>query len=119
MAEATMAQAAKDAAKLDLAKPAKKKRGPRRPRGKRGRPKGSKNKKVGRPKGSGKRGRPKGSKNKRVGRPKGSTKPGRKPGVLKGYVKVAEVKRIAKAAAAKVKATLPKLIRRELLKLLK
>ncbi len=108
---------------------------PRRGRGKRGpgRPKGSKNK-PGRPKGSkNKPGRPKGSKNK-PGRPKGPrpTKEGaakrgsgRPKGVsasavpLKGYVKQREARRIAKDAVAAFKAKLPKLITRELKKLLR
>lgn len=106
--ELSKEQAGKDAATAELKKLGKKKRGP------------------GRPKGSGKRGpgRPKGSKNKpakKRGRKPGP-KPGRKAakaGLLKGYVKQAEAKRLAKAAVAKLKAQLPGLVRRQLLKLLK
>ena len=90
------------------------KRGPGRP------PKaeveGVAKRKPGRPKrsGKGKPGRPKGSGKKR------GRKPGRKAAVVpKGFIKKAEAKRLVKAAVANLKATLPKVIRKELLKLLK
>ncbi|HTB33672.1 MAG TPA: hypothetical protein VNZ54_02535 [bacterium] len=72
----------------------------------RGRPKGPAVKKRG-------PGRPKGSVGKKRGR-----KPGRKPSPLKGYLKAAEAKRIAKAAVAAFKAKLPGLVKKELKKLL-
>jgi hypothetical protein len=134
MAEESKEQSAKDAALEDLSKPAKKKRGPGRPKGsgKRGRPKGSKNKKKGKP-GRPRKvategvkrgpGRPKGPGKGKPGRPRGKRR-GRKPGSIngaipKGYVKISQARRIAKDAVAKVKAGLPKLIRKELLKLLR
>jgi hypothetical protein len=144
MVEETKESAAREAAMVDPAKPAKKKRkytrrakvavGRPKGSGKRGRPKGSKNKpkgKVGRPKKVAtegvKRGpgRPKGSGKGKPGRPKGSgkkrgPKPGRKAVVVpKGFIKKAEAKRLVKAAVANLKATLPRVIRKELLKLLK
>jgi hypothetical protein len=69
----------------------------------------------GRPKGAGKRkpGRPKRSVSKKRGR-----KPGRKAAILKGYVKAAEAKRIAKQAVAKLKSKIPGIVKRELKKLL-
>jgi hypothetical protein len=123
MAENPKEETAKEVAAEIMGKATKKKRGPGRPKGsgKRGRPKGSKNKKkgrIGRPKkvAAAKRGpgRPKGSGKKR------GRKPGRKAAVVpKGLIKKAEAKRLVKAAVAKLKATMPKVIRKELLKLLK
>jgi len=129
MAKETKEVAAKEAAQEELTK-----RGSGRPKGsgKRGRPKGSKNKKKGKPGRPTKvvttkrgPGRPKGSGKGKPGRPKGSGKkrgrnPGRKAAVIpKGFIKKAEAKRLVKVAVANLKATLPKVIRKELLKLLK
>ena len=141
MAEETKETAAKDAALADLSKPAKKKRkytrrakaavGRPKGSGKRGRPKGSKNKKKGqpgRPKKVGVKrgpGRPKGSGKGKSGRPKGlgknrGPKPFRGATVIpKGFIKKAEAKRLVTAAVANLKASMPKVIRKELLKLLK
>ncbi|MGH7442900.1 MAG: hypothetical protein ACREKE_09540 [bacterium] len=108
MPEWTQKKAGMEAAKANPAKSGepKAKRGP-------GRPKGAGKRGPGRPKGSGKGpGRPKGKR----GRPKGSTA---KTVSLKGYVKQREAKRMVKEAVRAFKAKLPRLITKELKKLLR